>query len=292
MSKTYFAVSDIHGFYDELVFALKEAGYDKKNSDHILIVVGDIFDRGPKNLFVYKFLKGIPKERRILIRGNHESMFVDLIKKPFPAYYDFQNKTVDAFCQLSGFKEDYLTVNLVHGIPNISKDYWAQIVEVVKMMKVDEWIKSNEWVEYFELDDLIFTHSFLPLRHGGYNPNWRVDAEPHEWDKSHWGNPLEQYQMGLFKEEEEKGKKLIFGHWDVYDIRIHLSNDAMVKRDNSIFEHKGFIAMDGSVYKQNGIIFHPTNVLVIKDGKYTKHHISNIPSETDWTKRIFTTDVE
>lgn len=276
-NKTYFVVSDIHGFYDELVAALDSSGYDKKNPDHVLVVVGDIFDRGPKNLFVYKFLKSIPKERRVLIRGNHEDMFVELIGKSFPAYYDFQNRTVDAFCQLSGFNEQVLLDNVIHDVSSTAKDYWAQIVEIVKMMKIDGWIKSDEWVEYYEIGDFILTHSFLPLRHGRYNPDWRTDAKPHEWGKAHWGSPLEQYQMGLFKEEESKGKKLIFGHWDVYDIRVHLSNNAIVERDQSIFDHEGFIAIDGGVYKKNGKMFHPTNVLVIKDGKYTKHHFYNLP---------------
>ena len=52
--KTYFVCSDIHGFYKEWVKSLKEAGFNKNNPEHILIVLGDIFDRGirisPKSL--------------------------------------------------------------------------------------------------------------------------------------------------------------------------------------------------------------------------------------------------
>jgi hypothetical protein len=284
-NKTYFIVSDIHGFYHELMEALDKVGYDKNNTEHILVVVGDIFDRGPDNLLVYKFLRGLPKDRRILIRGNHEDMFVELIGKSFPAYYDFQNKTVEAFCHLSGFKEDYLLFNVTNEISNIAKDYWAQIVEVVKMMKIDEWIKSDEWVEYFEIGDFILTHSFLPLRHGDYNPDWRTDAKEHEWKKAHWGNPLEQYRIGFFEKEEKKGKKLVFGHWHTSDIRLNVGE---IATDRSIFDYKGFIALDGGVFRKSGKLFHPVNILVINNGKYTKHHMDNIPPD----RVIFTSNVE
>ena len=55
----YFITSDIHSFYDEFIEALNKAGYDKNNKDHILIICGDIFDRGTKPLEIYEFLKNM-----------------------------------------------------------------------------------------------------------------------------------------------------------------------------------------------------------------------------------------
>ena len=43
----FFVVSDVHGFYDELLNALDDAGFDSENTDHYLISCGDNFDRGP-----------------------------------------------------------------------------------------------------------------------------------------------------------------------------------------------------------------------------------------------------
>ena len=60
--KTYFICSDIHGFFDEWMKALKEAGFDKENSNHTLIVLGDIFDRGKQPLQIYEFLRNLPKK--------------------------------------------------------------------------------------------------------------------------------------------------------------------------------------------------------------------------------------
>ena len=59
----YFIVSDIHGFYDELMSSLNEKGFDSQNKDHYLISLGDAMDRGPKNLEVIKFLNNL--ERKI-----------------------------------------------------------------------------------------------------------------------------------------------------------------------------------------------------------------------------------
>ena len=60
--KTYFVCSDIHGFYKEWMKSLKEAGFNKNNPEHILIVLGDIFDRGNEPWKVYKFLTSQSKK--------------------------------------------------------------------------------------------------------------------------------------------------------------------------------------------------------------------------------------
>ena len=85
----FFAVSDIHSFASDLKHSLYFAGFRKRDKKNILLVLGDIFDRGGETLEVYKFLKSIPKKRRVLIRGNHEELFLELLKKPFPQGHDF-----------------------------------------------------------------------------------------------------------------------------------------------------------------------------------------------------------
>ena len=79
----YFVVSDIHSFYVGLKRALDRAGFNKRNKDHTLIVCGDIFDHGPDTLSVYKFLISIPKKRCILIKGNHELLYEELLEKSY-----------------------------------------------------------------------------------------------------------------------------------------------------------------------------------------------------------------
>ena len=52
----YFVFSDVHGFYDLLIGKLNSEGFDINNPNHMLISLGDNFDRGPQNYLVYSFL--------------------------------------------------------------------------------------------------------------------------------------------------------------------------------------------------------------------------------------------
>ena len=68
--KKYFVSSDIHSFYTPFIKELIKTGFDLNNEEHILIICGDLFDRSDESLKIYEFIKSLPKERRILIRGE------------------------------------------------------------------------------------------------------------------------------------------------------------------------------------------------------------------------------
>ena len=93
VTKTYFVVSDVHSFYTPMKRALDEAGYDKDNENHILISLGDIFDRGDESLKMLHFFKSLPKERRILVRGNHELLLADCYRRGSFCSHDESNGT-------------------------------------------------------------------------------------------------------------------------------------------------------------------------------------------------------
>ena len=72
-----FAVSDIHGYYDETIKALSEAGFFDSDENN-LIVVGDALDRGSQPNEMIDFLLGLHAEGRLIyIYGNHEELFYD-----------------------------------------------------------------------------------------------------------------------------------------------------------------------------------------------------------------------
>ena len=73
----FFCVSDIHGYYDPLIVALNEAGFEPDNPDHTLIACGDHFDRGRQPKEVLGFLIQLP--RKVLIWGNHDKLLLDFI---------------------------------------------------------------------------------------------------------------------------------------------------------------------------------------------------------------------
>lgn len=76
--KTYFAVSDIHGRHSDFVGEFTNIGFDATNEDHIMIFLGDYFDRGKQNAAVLKELLSLKEQygdRCILLRGNHDVNF-------------------------------------------------------------------------------------------------------------------------------------------------------------------------------------------------------------------------
>lgn len=149
--KKYFVVSDIHGFYDEFMTALKEKNFDLNNPDHILIVIGDIFDRGSQAVKVYNFLREFPKNRKILIRGNHEFALKNMIVRKAPKSYDFSNGTVDT-----------VYGQFLDGQNLYTYDYRSCFQAFLKL-DVLQWIFSNDWVNYYELGRYIFVHSYIPM---------------------------------------------------------------------------------------------------------------------------------
>jgi serine/threonine protein phosphatase 1 len=65
-------VGDLHGCYDDLMFALKELDFDFKNDR--LFSVGDVIDRGPNSI---KCLNLIYEPWFKMVLGNHEHMMMD-----------------------------------------------------------------------------------------------------------------------------------------------------------------------------------------------------------------------
>jgi hypothetical protein len=93
-----FCVSDVHGFYNELKAALDAVGFDHNNEEHWLITCGDHFDRGSQPIEVMNYLNSLP--RKVLVKGNHESLLRDLCDRGYPGGHDYSNGTFDTVCEL------------------------------------------------------------------------------------------------------------------------------------------------------------------------------------------------
>ena len=83
---------------------------------------GDVFDRGSEAIKVYDYLKSINKNRLILIKGNHEQLYFDLLNKNYPEYHDFANGTVSTFCQIAD-----MTESPIDGVPMVNYLYRAML---------------------------------------------------------------------------------------------------------------------------------------------------------------------
>ncbi len=258
--KKYFITSDIHSFYTPFIKELTKKSFDINNEEHILVICGDIFDRGNESLKTYEFIRSLPKERRILIRGNHEYLFIDLLFKDIPDYYDRTNGTVKTFIDLT--KNKYKN--------------WYDLVLDKKLNEIKKWILSNEWTDYYETKKYIFTHAFIPLnidpnsflRHM-YNvderflsnkENWK-ESTPEEFENATWGCPWKLAKAGLNK----TGKTIICGHWhtsDFYNNLKNLNKKYDTYKNNPIFVSKKYklIGLDACTAATNKV-----NVLVFEE---------------------------
>ena len=240
----FFVISDIHSYYDEMKKALDEAGFDPWDSNHWLIVCGDIWDRGPEPVEVMRYLQGLP--RKVLVKGNHESLLQDLCERGYPGAHDYSNGTYDTVCELGGagtgrsFEEcciitEQRTKNFIYSMKN-----------------------------YFETKNYIFVHSFVPLknldgkpmhytrnRKFAIDPNWR-HAHASAWEEARWGNPFELAEQGFLPD-----KTLVFGHWGTYEQRpeIYEGEDFF----DPIYGD-GYIGIDGTTAASGQV-----NVIVLED---------------------------
>jgi serine/threonine protein phosphatase 1 len=78
MSRKIFAVGDIHGSFEKLEALMKILPW-RKDSDDLLLFIGDYVDRGPNSREVVEYLVNLKKDggNFIFLKGNHEKMLVD-----------------------------------------------------------------------------------------------------------------------------------------------------------------------------------------------------------------------
>lgn len=78
--KKYFIVSDIHSFYQALMKALNDKSFSVNDPSHILVLLGDAFDRGPDTQVLAEFLLNLNDMNcLIFVKGNHESLLSRLL---------------------------------------------------------------------------------------------------------------------------------------------------------------------------------------------------------------------
>lgn len=242
----FFVTSDVHSYYEPLIAALDDAGFDKNDENHYLVVCGDCFDRGPDSGKVFNFLRNLP--RKILVKGNHEQLILDCCKRGYPGSHDISNGTAQTIFQL-GYG---------YAFEEMCEDTLAKIRPFISGM-----------VNYFETKNHIFVHSWIPVinkdglpahytrnRTFEFDPDWR-NASQKEWDEATWGNPFTMAERGLIPD-----KMLVFGHWHCStgwaktEGRSEFGDDA--KFDP--YYGDGFIAVDACTAHSG-----KCNVIVIED---------------------------
>lgn len=243
----FFVVSDVHGFYHEMLDALDNAGFDPNNEDHWIVTCGDHFDRGPCPEDVMTYLTLLP--RKILVKGNHEDLLMECINRGYGLSHDFSNGTVQTILDLA---------------PNAQPFH-------VACAAAEERVKDfiDSMVNYFETKNYIFVHAWVPLNcDDNYPPyylygrkfskreDWR-EAYDVEWEDARWGNPFSFAEQGFLPD-----KTLVFGHWHCSEGWAIAENRSDFGEDAKFdpFHGDGFIAIDACTARSGKV-----NCLVIED---------------------------
>lgn len=164
---TYFVFSDVHGEYQALLNALKEAGYDENNPTHILISLGDNFDRGPHSKKIWQYLRA---RKAICVKGNHDVMFQEFLEKgsdgEFVLFNILHNGLGATIKSFSGADMDVVSMDMLNKAKNaINRD------------SILKWLQNLPL--YYETENFIFCHA-------GINPmldDWKATSEDYMlWD--------------------------------------------------------------------------------------------------------------
>lgn len=230
-----FAVSDIHGCADALIRSLDAAGFDTKNPEHLLVVLGDLFDRGIQNRRVLEYLSGI--RNKILIRGNHEDILMQSLTSGSVTGLQFNNGT---HVTLAEFFKYYHGESLLNIIESSQRRVAQMLVKLI-----------NSMYDYFETDGYIFTHGWLP--DDAQERDFRY-ATPEKWKNARWLRFHTRYPNF----EIPDGKILVIGHTPSYYGSIF--DKSRSDYDTSIFYGHQLVAIDGAAVSTDRV-----NVFVTED---------------------------
>ena len=237
----FFVISDMHSYYDPMISALNKAGFDKNNPDHTRIVCGDAFDRGSQAVEMLNYLNSV--ERKVLIKGNHDDMLMELLERKYPYNTDEHNGTLGTVYQF-GYNDEITKFS----------DFCDKAYRCFKPL-------YDSMVNYFETQKYIFVHSWIPIFSTGYGyksfiDDWRHASE-NLWLDARWSNPYELAKIGL-----KPDKTIVFGHWHTSWARAYFDgkDEFGVNADFSIYYDDGIIGLD-SMTAYSGKV----NVLVIED---------------------------
>lgn len=242
MKKKIFAVSDIHGHCRQLKNALDEAGFSSENDTHLLLVCGDLFDRGNENRDVLNFLNSV--QNKVLIRGNHEDILSRVLREKRLVKMDYYNgldRTVFDF-----FGKDVLMKN---GILNFEGKE-AVLEELHTLL--------SGMYDYFETEHYIFTHGWLPVEWNDMGESILSEdfrhARPAKWERARFAEWYAMYRNGL----TVPGKTVVCGHRA--SAFGYLFDQTRKENDSSVFLHPGIAAID-ALTVQSGRV----NVFVVEE---------------------------
>ena len=209
-----FVLSDVHSFYDAMMSALDEKGFDKDNPTHHIVICGDLFDRGPDAVRLFEFIKEMNEQGRLTyVYGNHEELLFECIDEVLAgrgvSSHHVSNGTFDTICQITGMGK----YDLGYGL--FDREMFKE-----RIRELVDFIYENA-VDYAEAGEYIFVHGWLPCDpiNGKIDENW--DNEDANWEGARWINGMSAWARGARLE----GRTIVCGHFHSSWGHSHLHQD-------------------------------------------------------------------
>ncbi|WP_369716761.1 metallophosphoesterase family protein [Leptotrichia sp. HSP-536] len=179
-----FVMSDIHGQYDLFLKMLKEIALKRED---LMIIAGDICDRGEKSYEIYmKCMKMIKLGYNVkFILGNHEDMMLEDLENDYPLRYEtefsiyrnskyFNKKSMEKWCEENFFKEIKWLVKwlkncplvisgneniFVHAGLDLQTKLEKQERETVLWTRDEFWLNEESVLEEYRSKNIYFGHT-------------------------------------------------------------------------------------------------------------------------------------
>lgn len=254
----YYTVADVHGYYTPLIKALEEKGFFSDRGEHRLVISGDLMDRGEEAVKLQSFILSLmEKNEVILVRGNHEDLFLDLVDNAFEYMtltglnsHHYSNGTISTALQLTGYDTiQALTSPDKFRFEALQTPFYTTIIPSM--------------LNYYETQRYVFVHGWIPCTKLGedtfiYDCNWRK-ANTQQWERARWINGMKACSCGV----REKGKTIICGHWHTsygHSVLDGCGTEFGSDADFSPYYGEGIIAIDACTLYTGKV-----NCVVIED---------------------------
>lgn len=189
----YFVISDIHSNYDQMITALNKKEFDYNDPNQKIIIVGDAFDKGPKPVQMYSFIKEmIVKNKLIWVVGNHEFLILKRLEKQV---FNNHNDTYETLLELARESSS----------KTILSD--KEVFDEIRKINLESFMKEN-LVPFYEIGDYIFAHGFIPTKKNQYIENWK-EVEFNSWYSATTKNGVRKVMVEGIR---IPGKTLVCGH--------------------------------------------------------------------------------
>lgn len=232
--KKYFVFGDVHGEYDVMVKGLDDSGFEKDNPNHIVISLGDLFDRGLQNIQVLEFVYDLwKKDRLINIRGNHDEFLLDYLSDGdmhlafINIVHNGMNTTIYEFAEFDD--------------PKKAMSHYEIAAEIInsKYPKLKEFLRYG--IDSYDLGKYNFTHAGY-----SWSNKYEFEEEP-LWEVNNWSKTPDFIKFFPESNLYDPKKIYVFGHYHAFRLRKAFQDYHSNKPDPEKFVYKNFIGLDSCV---------------------------------------------